>query len=72
MSLCVKLLWWLELRVEFIDEVFVGRLENSVNNVTHKVFQSIEQLVEGDESTLSFEMSVLSLDYIVLIVNIKV
>ena len=55
----VDLLWRLEIRVEFVDQVAEGRLEHSIDNVDNQVFQPVQQVGEVDEGTLGLQMRVL-------------
>ena len=43
------------------DEMTEGGLENSVDDVANKVFESLDKLLEGDERALALHVGVLSL-----------
>ena len=61
------LLWWLEFGVELIDEILVGGLEDSVNDVADQIFKSIQKIGESDEGALSLQVGVLSLQRTIII-----
>jgi hypothetical protein len=48
----------LEFRVQLLDHVSERRIQDSLDNVAHQIFEAVEQLVKSDEWTLSFNVSV--------------
>lgn len=45
-------------RVEVLEQLSCGGLHYSVHHITHKIFQSLQQIVKGNEGTFGFDVSV--------------
>ncbi len=45
-------------RVEFVKKMCMWRFEDAIYDITHEVFQSVQQVLKGDKWTLPFYMSV--------------
>ena len=54
-------LWRLELRVELVDEILVGRGEDPVDDIADQILQTIQKVGERDERALGLEVGVLGL-----------
>lgn len=45
-------------RVEVLEQLSCGGLEDAVHHVTHQIFQSVQEVLKGDEGTFRFDVSV--------------
>lgn len=45
-------------RVEVLEQLSCGGLEDALHHIAHQVLQSVQEVVKGDEGTLRFDVSV--------------